>query len=101
MDKSRDATISTPNKRIGWKQMDKKEETKRKRKTASAPAGFERMKDLSARIGFSPSAIYSWIADEGFPAAKKLGRNVALYPTADVDAWLAERLGTAPVAVTA
>lgn len=71
---------------------------KGKRRTGRAPEGFERMKDLAERIGFSPSTIYAWIADEkmGFPAAVKLSRNVALFQTEMVNAWLAARVGAAP-----
>ena len=76
-----------------------KQVTKWKRRTGRAPEGFERMKDLTERIGFSRSTIYAWIADEkmGFPAAVKLSRNVALFQTELVNAWLAARVGAVPV----
>lgn len=63
---------------------------KKKRRTPGAPAGHERMAAMSARIGFSPSTIYSWIVDEkmGFPKPIKLTKNVAIFPIKAVDSWL-------------
>jgi predicted DNA-binding transcriptional regulator AlpA len=90
--------MAIPIKRTGYRLMST-QVTPKKRRTAGAPPGFERMAALSARIGFCPSAIYNWISnpDMGFPAAVKLGRNISLYPIAAVDAWLAKRGVAAPV----
>ncbi len=71
--------------------------TPKKRRTPGAPAGHERMATMSPRIGFSPSTIYSWIANPemGFPAAIKLTRNVSIFSIAVVDQWMAAH-GLAP-----
>ena len=81
--------------------MNTPETRKKKHRKPSAPAGYERMAAMAERIGFSPSTVYSWIADEkmAFPRPLKLTKNVALFLTAAVNAWLAERgLMQAPVA---
>jgi len=69
--------------------------TLKKRRTGSAPPGFERISRLSARICFAPSTIQGWVAnpDLQFPAPTKLGQRVAIYNTAAVDAWLEKHLG--------
>lgn len=71
---------------------------KKKRRMPRAPAGYERMAAMAERIGFAPSTVYSWIADEkmAFPRPLKLTKNIALFLTAAVDAWLAEHGLMAP-----
>jgi predicted DNA-binding transcriptional regulator AlpA len=51
------------------------------------------MASMADRIGFAPSTVYGWIADEkmAFPRPLKLTKNIALFLTVAVNAWLAER----------
>jgi excisionase family DNA binding protein len=64
----------------------------KKKVTRSAPAGHERMAEMSKRIGLGKSTIYRWLSDKSdldFPQPIRLGRNMSLFNIAQVDAWLA------------
>lgn len=64
-----------------------------KRVKRSAPAGHERMTEMSKRIGLGKSTIYRWLSDKSdldFPHPIRLGRNMSLFNIAQVDAWLAK-----------
>ena len=65
----------------------------KKRRTGSAPPGFERVSTLSGRVGFAESTIRGWIGNKslGFPAPIKLGARVAIFSIAAVNQWMAER----------
>lgn len=72
--------------------MDSEVATK-KRVARSAPAGHERMAEMSKRIGMGKSTIYKWISDRSdsdFPQPIKLSRNLSVFNTAAVDKWLAD-----------
>lgn len=69
----------------------------KKRRTGSAPPGFERVSKLSERIGFAESTIRGWIGnkDLAFPEPVRLGTRVSIFSIASVNEWMAER-GLAP-----
>lgn len=57
----------------------------------AAPLRMERMRDLEARVGLRKSQIFALIRDGEFPQPVKLGRASA-FVSAEVDAWLVERM---------
>jgi predicted DNA-binding transcriptional regulator AlpA len=74
---------------------------KKKRRTGSAPPGFERVSTLAKRIGFAESTVKGWVASKllGFPEPIRLGSRVSIYNTESVNAWMAER-GILPAQAT-
>ena len=51
-----------------------------------------RMKDVVEKTGFSKSWIYELIKQGNFPNPKKIGSRTIGFNSADVDAWIIERL---------
>jgi prophage regulatory protein len=50
-----------------------------------------RMRELSAKIGYSPSSIYAMVAAKSLPAPFKLGPNASAWFEDQIDEWLEER----------
>ncbi|MEQ1511175.1 MAG: AlpA family transcriptional regulator [Lysobacteraceae bacterium] len=53
---------------------------------------LERLPQIRARTGFSRSEIYRRIALGTFPAPIKLGVRASAWNSAEVDAWITERI---------
>lgn len=51
-----------------------------------------RMADVVTKTGFSKSWIYELIRQGDFPAPKKIGSRTIGFNSADVGAWIIERL---------
>lgn len=51
-----------------------------------------RMRDVIARTGFSRAWIYELIKKGDFPIPKKIGCRAVGFNSAEVDAWIVERL---------
>jgi predicted DNA-binding transcriptional regulator AlpA len=97
---SRDTTLQLVDYDVGRVKMSNQATPfPKKRRTGSAPSGFERVSTLSGRIGLAESTIRGWIGNKslGFPEPIKLGARVAIFSIAAVNQWLAER-GRAPAA---
>jgi prophage regulatory protein len=65
------------------------------RKTATpapGPLTLERLPHVRARTGLSRSEIYRRIALGEFPAPVKLGPRASAWHTAEIDAWIAQRI---------
>lgn len=58
---------------------------------AAAPLRMERMADLERRVGLRKSQLFALIREGRFPKPVKCGR-AALFVSAEVDAWLADRI---------
>lgn len=52
---------------------------------------MERMADLQGRVGLKKSQLFQLIKDGEFPKPVKVGR-ASLFVSAEVDAWLSERI---------
>ncbi|QEY60353.1 AlpA family phage regulatory protein [Pseudomonas sp. C27(2019)] len=50
------------------------------------------MSDVVTKTGFSKSWIYELIRQGDFPSPKKIGSRTIGFNSADVDAWIIERL---------
>ena len=55
-----------------------------------------RLPDVEARTGLRKSAIYEGMKAGTFPACLKLGTRASAWPSSSIDAWIAERIATAP-----
>lgn len=55
------------------------------------PLRMERMADLQGRVGLKKSQLFQLIKDGEFPKPVKVGR-ASLFVSAEVDAWLSERI---------
>ena len=53
---------------------------------------LERLRQVCARTGFSKSELYRRISLGTFPAPVKLGSRASAWSSAEVDAWIAERI---------
>ena len=51
--------------------------------------------EVEARIGFKRSQIYKLMNEGKFPKAKPLGIRAVGWDSAEIDQWIAERLGIA------
>lgn len=51
-----------------------------------------RMPAVISRVGLSKSSIYNGIKDKTFPAPLRLSRRAVCWNSADIDAWIAERI---------
>lgn len=51
-----------------------------------------RMSDVVTKTGFSKSWIYELIRQGDFPSPKKIGSRAVGFNSAEVDAWITERL---------
>lgn len=63
--------------------------------THSPPPGgltLERLPQVKARTGLSRSEIYRRIALGDFPRPIKLGERASAWSTAEIDAWIADRI---------
>lgn len=64
--------------------------------TPTAPTtgalALERLSAVKARTGLSGSEIYRRIALGDFPAPVKLGPRASAWSTAEIDAWIAQRI---------
>lgn len=61
----------------------------------SPPSGaltLERLPKVKARTGLSRSEIYRRIALGDFPRPIKLGERASAWSTAEIDAWIADRI---------
>lgn len=59
--------------------------------TQGQPLRMERMADLQGRVGLKKSQLFQLIKDGEFPKPVKVGR-ASLFVSAEVDAWLSERI---------
>lgn len=55
-----------------------------------------RLPAVEARTGLRKSAIYQGMKAGTFPACLKLGPRASAWPSSSIDAWIAERIATAP-----
>lgn len=62
------------------------------RRPASAYFGLERLTSVKERTGLSSSEIYRRAAASTFPKPVKLGPRSSAWSTAEVDAWIADRI---------
>jgi prophage regulatory protein len=62
--------------------------------STSAPGSLalERLSHVRSRTGLSRSEIYRRIALGEFPAPVKLGPRISAWHTAEIDAWIAQRI---------
>jgi excisionase family DNA binding protein len=53
-----------------------------------------RVRQVALKLGCGVSTIWMWVGENRFPAPVHLGdnRRVAVWPEADVDAWLEEKI---------
>ena len=54
-----------------------------------------RRPEVEARIGFKRAQIYKWMQEGKFPKAKTIGVRTVGWDSAEIDQWIAERLGIA------
>ena len=67
--------------------------TPRYKSTDSNPTHpLERLPQVRARTGFSKSELYRRISLGTFPAPVKLGERASAWSSAEVDAWIADRI---------
>lgn len=59
---------------------------------ATGALTLERLPIVKARTGLSGSEIYRRIALGVFPAPVKLGSRTSAWSTAEIDAWIAQRI---------
>ncbi|MBS0297404.1 MAG: AlpA family phage regulatory protein [Proteobacteria bacterium] len=59
--------------------------------TAVVPS-LLRLPDVLKRVGLSRSEVYRRIAAGTFPRPRKLGRNIAVWVSTEIDAWIIEAL---------
>lgn len=55
-----------------------------------------RLPAVESRTGLRKSAIYAGMKAGTFPACLKLGRRASAWPSSAIDAWIAERIASAP-----
>jgi prophage regulatory protein len=57
-----------------------------------------RLPEVEARTGLKKSAIYAGMkaTPPTFPPCIKLGQRAAAWPLSSIDAWIADRIATAP-----
>ena len=53
---------------------------------------FLRLPQVQAQVGLSRSQIYKLMAEERFPASKKIGTRIAVWLSSDVEAWKQARV---------
>lgn len=54
-----------------------------------------RLPQVQARVGLSRSALYARIASGEFPKPVGLGVRAVAWPSDEIDAWIASRIGFA------
>ncbi len=59
---------------------------------APGPLTLERLPHVRSRTGLSRSEIYRRIALGDFPAPVKLGPRASAWHTAEIDAWIVQRI---------
>jgi prophage regulatory protein len=65
------------------------------------PAKFLRLSEVQNRVPFSRSTIYLKISRGEFPKPHNLGARAVAWLESDIDAWIAERIGTSRAAAQA
>ncbi len=55
-----------------------------------------RLDAVEARVGLRKSAIYAGMKAGTFPQCLKLGPRASAWPSSAIDAWIAERIASAP-----
>ena len=55
-----------------------------------------RLPAVESRTGLRKSAIYAGMKAGTFPACLKLGQRASAWPSSAIDAWIAERIASAP-----
>jgi prophage regulatory protein len=55
-----------------------------------------RLPDVESRTGLRKSAIYAGMKAGTFPPCLKLGPRASAWPSSAIDAWIAERIASAP-----
>ena len=53
---------------------------------------FLRLPQVQAQVGLSRSQIYKLMAEERFPASKKIGTRIAVWVSSDIQAWKQARI---------
>jgi prophage regulatory protein len=55
-----------------------------------------RLPAVESRTGLRKSAIYAGMKSGTFPPCLKLGARASAWPSSAIDAWIAERIASAP-----
>ena len=66
------------------------------RNPQTAGESLLRLPAVIDRTGLQKSAIYQAMKDGTFPPCLKLGPRASAWPSSAIDAWIAERIATAP-----
>ena len=53
---------------------------------------FLRLPQVQDQVGLSRSQIYKLMAEERFPASKKIGTRIAVWLSSDIHAWKQARI---------
>lgn len=53
---------------------------------------FERISDVSRRVGLSQTTIRRWVAEGIFPPPATLGPNIVAWVTNEVNDWIEQRI---------
>lgn len=60
---------------------------------AHPPTRLIRLKEVQNRVGLGRSTIYRWMAEGNFPKPVRLGGHAVAWVLADIDQWVAQRIG--------
>lgn len=59
---------------------------------ANVEIQFLRLPQVQMQVGLSRSQIYKLMAEERFPASKKVGTRIAVWLSSDIQAWKQARI---------